>query len=99
MNFSIVIPLYNKVNHIQRAINSVLNQTVQEFELIIVDDGSTDGSFETASAIQDPRIRILRQENLGFSAARNCGIMETITIYMLADIANIFLNPTNFWIL
>ncbi|HOE71112.1 MAG TPA: glycosyltransferase family A protein [Brevefilum sp.] len=76
MYYSVVIPLYNKENHIQRAINSVLNQTIQDFELIIVDDGSTDGSFEVANAIQDPRIRIIRQENRGVSAARNRGIME-----------------------
>lgn len=76
MKFSIVIPLYNKENHIQRAINSVLNQTLPDFELIIVDDGSTDRSFEMANTIQDPRIRIIRQENRGVSAARNHGIME-----------------------
>jgi glycosyltransferase involved in cell wall biosynthesis len=76
MKFCVVIPLYNKENHIQRAINSVLTQTVQEFELIVVDDGSTDRSFEVASAIQDSRIRIIRQENHGVSAARNRGIME-----------------------
>lgn len=76
MDFSVVIPLYNKENHIQRAINSVLNQTAPDFELIIVDDGSTDRSFEVASAFQDPRIRIIHQENRGVSAARNRGIME-----------------------
>ncbi len=73
---SIVIPLYNKENFIERAVNSVLTQTVQDFELIIVDDGSTDRSFEMANAIQDPRIRIIRQENRGVSAARNRGILE-----------------------
>lgn len=76
MKISVVIPLYNKEKHIQRAINSVFSQTYKKFELIIVDDGSTDGSFEAASTIQDPRIRIIRQENRGVSAARNRGIME-----------------------
>lgn len=76
MYFSIIIPLYNKEKHIQRAIKSVLAQTYQGFELIIVDDGSTDGSFEAASAIQDPRIHIVRQENRGVSAARNRGVAE-----------------------
>lgn len=74
--FSVVISLYNKEKHIQRSINSVLAQTYQDFELIIVDDGSTDGSFEAASAIQDLRIRIIRQKNKGVSAARNRGINE-----------------------
>jgi len=76
MYFSIIIPLYNKEKHIQRAIKSVLAQTYQGFELIIVDDGSTDGSFEAASAIQDTRIRIIRQQNRGVSAARNRGVSE-----------------------
>jgi glycosyltransferase involved in cell wall biosynthesis len=76
MNFSVVIPLYNKEKHIQRAIRSVLAQTYQDFDLIIVDDGSTDASYKMASAIQDPRIRIIRQENQGVSAARNRGVAE-----------------------
>lgn len=74
--FSVVIPLYNKEKHIQRAIKSVLAQTVQDFELIIVDDGSTDGSYEAANKIYDPRIRFIRQENRGVSAARNRGVSE-----------------------
>ena len=74
--FSVVIPLYNKEKYIQRAIKSVLAQTVQDFELIIVDDGSTDGSYEAANKIKDPRIRIIRQENRGVSAARNRGVSE-----------------------
>ena len=76
MFFSVVIPLYNKEKHIQRAINSVLAQTCQDFELIIVDDGSTDHSYQAACEIQDPRIRIIRQENQGVSAARNRGVAE-----------------------
>jgi len=76
LKFSVVIPLYNKEKHIQRAIRSVLGQTYPHFELIIVDDGSTDGSYEAARVIEDPRIRIIRQENRGVSAARNRGVEE-----------------------
>ena len=77
INVSVVVPLYNKEKHIQRAIKSVLAQTYQAFELIIVDDGSTDDSFEAVSDITDPRIRIVRQENRGVSVTRNRGISES----------------------
>lgn len=76
MNISVVIPLFNKEKHIQRAITSVLGQTHQDFELVIVDDGSTDGSYEAANAIKDPRMRFIRQENKGVSVARNRGVAE-----------------------
>ena len=75
--FSVVIPLYNKERHIQRAIRSVLNQTHQAFELIIIDDGSTDNSFEMAASIQDPRIHIFRKQNRGLPATRNRGVRES----------------------
>lgn len=74
MFISAVIPLYNKEKTIRRAVQSVLNQTCQSFELIIVDDGSNDDSFREVSSIQDDRIQIILQENRGVSAARNKGV-------------------------
>jgi glycosyltransferase involved in cell wall biosynthesis len=74
---SIVIPLYNKEIEVSRAIKSVLNQTVQDFELIVVNDGSTDKGPDVVRAINDPRIRMINEENGGVSAARNRGIKET----------------------
>lgn len=76
IHFSIVIPLYNKEATVERALRSVLNQTVQDFEIIVVNDGSTDNSARLVEAIGDPRIRIIHQENQGVSAARNRGIAE-----------------------
>lgn len=73
---SIIIPLYNKGEHITSALRSVLNQTYQDFEIIIVNDGSTDKSVEEVNKIDDPRIRLINQPNAGVSAARNRGIKE-----------------------
>lgn len=75
--FSVVIPLYNKRAYIRRAVDSVLKQTLTDFELIVVDDGSTDESIETLADISDRRLRIIRQQNQGEGPARNAGICLT----------------------
>ncbi|WP_223549443.1 glycosyltransferase family 2 protein [Aestuariivivens sp. NBU2969] len=74
--FSVVIPLYNKEAYIADTLNSVLNQTFEDFEVIIVNDGSTDGSLEMASSFKDQRIKIFNQINQGASVARNNGIEQ-----------------------
>ncbi len=76
ISFSIVIPLYNKEKTIERALRSALNQTVQDFEIIVVNDGSSDNGPRIVKAIDDPRIRLIHQENQGVSAARDRGIEE-----------------------
>jgi len=72
---SVIIPTYNRAHLVGRAIRSVLNQTFQDFEIIVVDDGSTDNTEEVVKGFNDPRIRYIRhEENHGGSAARNTGI-------------------------
>jgi glycosyltransferase involved in cell wall biosynthesis len=70
---SIVIPLYNKVESIKDTVDSVLMQSYQNFELIVVNDGSTDGSERVVQGISDWRVRLVNQENAGVSVARNRG--------------------------
>jgi len=76
MRFSVVIPLFNKAAEISRSVNSVLAQTFTDFELIVVDDGSTDCGAETVATYADNRIRLIRKENGGVCSARNRGIRE-----------------------
>jgi glycosyltransferase involved in cell wall biosynthesis len=73
---SVVIPLYNKERHVGRSVASVLQQTLRNFELVVVDDGSTDHGPRHVERIGDPRIRIIRQQNSGVSVARNRGAEE-----------------------
>jgi glycosyltransferase involved in cell wall biosynthesis len=74
---SIVIPLYNMEHYIGRALNSILAQTIQDFEVIVVDDGSTDQGSKVVRGFSDHRIHLIQQPNQGVSAARNRGINES----------------------
>ena len=88
---SVIIPAYNSARWLGEAIESVLGQTFHEFELIVVDDGSTDNTSYIARAFTDPRIRYLHQHNKGLSAARNAGIRESRAEYVaLLDADDIF---------
>lgn len=71
---SVIMPFYNNETTVLSCIDSVLKQSVQDFELIAVNDGSTDHSAEWISELKDPRIRLIEQENSGVSAARNNGL-------------------------
>ncbi|WP_298555153.1 glycosyltransferase family 2 protein [uncultured Algibacter sp.] len=80
--FSVIIPLYNKEEQIEHTIKHVLKQSFSDFEIIIVNDGSTDKSLEKVESISDSRINIYSQENAGASSARNFGISKANGKYM-----------------
>ncbi|MEO0395070.1 MAG: glycosyltransferase family 2 protein [Cyanobacteria bacterium P01_A01_bin.137] len=71
---SVIIPLYNKAPFIRRTVESILAQSITDLEVVVVDDGSTDGSGEIVEGIDDSRIRLVRQDNQGPGAARNRGL-------------------------
>jgi len=89
---SVIIPLYNKGKYIARALDSIFAQTYQDFEVIVVDDGSTDNGPDIVKQYADPRLRIIRQQNAGPGAARNRGIAESLAFYVA------FLDADDEWL-
>jgi len=75
--FSVVISVYNKADYIENTLKSVVNQSFDDFEVIVVNDGSSDNSLEIINSINDDRISVITTENLGASMARNKGIEES----------------------
>ena len=81
---SIIIPVYNVEKYLAMCLNSVINQTYSDFEVILVDDGSTDNSYDICEnyTAQDNRFRVIHQENAGLASARNTGIKEAKGDYL-----------------
>lgn len=88
---SVVMPLYNTERYVEQAIASVLAQTFKDFELIVVDDGSTDESVQRVRRLRDPRIRLISQVNRGLAGARNTGIRHAQGRYIA------FLDADDAW--
>ena len=90
--FSVIMPLYNKAPYVRKAVESVVKQSFADWELIVVDDSSTDGSASVVEQIADPRIRLIRLErNEGVGAARNRGERESTAPYIC------FLDADDWW--
>ncbi|ESU22446.1 hypothetical protein FEDK69T_24400 [Flavobacterium enshiense DK69] len=89
--FSVVIPLYNKEHYIENTLWSVLDQTYTDFEVIIVDDGSTDDSLKRVRSFTDSRIRIIPHQNQGASITRNTGIHHAAADFIA------FLDADDIW--
>lgn len=105
MIFSIIVPVYNTAVHLPACIDSLLAQSCGDFELVLVDDGSTDGSAEICreAVARDPRVKVIHQANQGVSRARNAGLEaargqyvtwidsdDTVVPEMLADARELF---------
>lgn len=91
--FSVIIPAYNRKTLVRRAVQSVLAQHECDFEVLVVDDASTDGSWEMLSSLGDPRVRILRHPiNKGGSAARNTGLAAARGSFIA------FLDSDDYWL-
>ena len=96
IKISVVMPIYNAVEYLAEAIDCVLRQTMKDIEIICVDDGSTDGSFEVIKKKQaeDKRIRIVTENNAGPSVARNKGLLRARGRYVIFLDADDFFDPT-----
>lgn len=81
---SVIVPVYNNAAYLRQTLTSILKQTYQDLELILVDDGSTDGSLQICEefAVQDKRIKIIKKKNGGVSSARNCGFNQASGEYI-----------------
>ncbi len=89
--FSIIIPLYNKELYIENTLKSVLNQSFTDFEILIINDGSTDNSEQKILNFNDNRIQYFSKKNEGVSTARNLGIEKATSNYIT------FLDADDFW--
>ncbi|TWT77961.1 putative glycosyltransferase EpsJ [Posidoniimonas polymericola] len=91
---SVVIPAYNAEGTIERAVRSMLDQTLADIEVIIVDDGSTDQTAAAAEAINDPRLRVIRQQHQGVAAAANTALAAAATPLIARMDADDYSHPT-----
>lgn len=94
MRFSVIIPLYNKAPYVQKVLESVISQTFQDFELIVVDDGSDDFSYKIAKDFlskSSANYQLIHQENAGVSSARNNGVSASHGDYLC------FLDADDWW--
>ena len=92
---SIIVPVYGVEQYIDRCVNSLVNQTYRNIEIILVDDGSLDGSPQLCDewAVRDERVTVIHQQNTGVSAARNHGLDEAHGEYLYFVDADDYAEP------
>ena len=88
---SVIIPAYNLMAYLPETIANVLEQTYQDFEVVVVDDGSTDNTARWVESVEDPRVRLVSQPNMGLSAASNTGVINARGEYIT------FLDADDLW--
>lgn len=93
MKFSVIVPVYNVEKYLHKCVDSILDQNFKDFELILVDDGSTDNSPQICDEYEkkDDRVKVIHKENGGASSARNVGITEAKGDYLL------FIDSDDYW--
>src|SRR5690554_857341 len=89
--FSVIIPLYNKEKDVLSTLQSLLAQSFSDFEALVINDGSTDRSWEVVSSLKDPRIRLFDKANEGVSLTRNYGVRHAGARYIA------FLDADDYW--
>lgn len=96
MKYTIIVPLYNCEAYVERCLKSLLSQGFEDYEIVVVNDGSTDGSLEVAENCTKnaARVRIVSQENRGLSGARNTGIREAKGDYLIFIDSDDYVEPT-----
>lgn len=92
LRFSIIIPAYNVKQYLDDCLSIISDQDFDSYEVIIVNDGSTDGTKEYLDSLSEPRFKVIHKENGGLSSARNCGLDVAAGEYIL------FLDSDDFWI-
>ena len=90
----IIIPVYNAEKHIEKTIKSILNQTIDNYNIIIIDDGSTDNGIELIKQLKSNKIKIYNKKNGGVSSARNFGIKQSTNPYLIFIDSDDYLEPT-----
>ena len=98
MKISVIVPVYNVSNYLNQCIQSILSQSFKDFELIVVDDGSTDDSLEKCErwVCNDNRINLIKQSNQGLSKARNSGIRVAKGDYLVFVDSDDWIEPDMF---
>ena len=93
---SIIVPVYNVALYLNRCVDSILNQTYSDFELLLIDDGSTDisGVICDEYAVSDNRVKVIHKDNGGVSSARNVGINNSQGKYIMFCDSDDFVHPS-----